>query len=228
MKKGVITVIGAGMCYMLFGSWQALPDMLSRRLQSLAQEHTYAGKALVLSLPKNTKVLIINTVEDNLTTLIGKLGSQSVLIFNGNMIKSEPTRPIIELITQHLRANPTRAFYLLGTTERTRVTEHPADSSYELALQSFLETLPRGIYLLGEDLQEAPLLIAPNTGTFNSIACSPLAHKEPIKALCTIGGLCSFEEGTLSATIVGAQEQKNIIITMGSTIADSSITRVTV
>jgi hypothetical protein len=68
---------------------------------------------------------------------------------------------------------------------------------------AFLATLPSALYLLGANLSEPPVRIAPYTSEatmFDRIACHPI-EKGPIKAICNLNPLCYYAEGVLSGTL---------------------------
>ncbi len=216
---------------LIAGSWWFLQTTTgTRRLQRLAQQQKgFGGKALVISLKAGSQVVVINTlkgddlqqelIEKNYLSPQGTLLDNRVIIFNGISIASNNDLTAIATL---MFANPYRVFYVMGPPIDLQDKQWLVEV-HDSATRSFFETMPLGIYLLAEDDNEAPLRISPTDNGFAKIACEPVTGKGPIRSVCSLGGVCSFEEGTLSGTVMGAQQKSNVIIDLATTLATSTI-----
>lgn len=204
----VILFLLSGVGWWLFATRQNV-DILVRNGSS-----EFGGKALVLSLPVGTRVVLLNNLHGDIRLFKkvlshaqkegciseeGILGDDCILLINGNAASTvHDDTSVLTRIATLIEHNPNKAFYLYGAAEKQRSLGH----EFPDASQRFLKTLPIGLFILGEDDEQAPILIAPRDDTrFAHIACQPVTAKDPIRAVCTVGSICSFDEGPLSAAI---------------------------
>ena len=214
------------------------------------REQGYLGKqALVLSLAEGSRVVLVGSVQGNdeslklivrglqqagLLSKAGELAPNTYLILNGDMLGATSSNgTVLETIVQLMSRNPERIWYLRGPEENVdTLSSHFASffgaqvsSSHLAKIQAFIATLPLGIYLFSQDLKEDPLRLSAyevDSGLFDRIACSAVAKKEPIRALCRLNDLCYYNEGALLGTIDGDDEGIDWVSMKGLERSDSS------
>ncbi len=233
---------------------RSLPqEKLMRMLEDLTVRHKHQGylgkEALVLSLSEGSQVVIMGSIKGNgdsfnlIVQGLQKAGilseslelkPQTYLILNGNALGAVTSNgEILMTIVQLMSRNPQRMWYLRGPEESMdtlashfRTFFGSRISSPQLkTIQQFMATLPVGIYLFAQDLQENPLRIAPydvESTVFDRIACTAVDDRGPVRAVCRLNELCYYNEGDLAGIIDSNDESINWTSMKGLEQADSS------
>jgi hypothetical protein len=125
--------------------------------------------------------------------------------------------------------NPGRVFYLRGPREEAvpfnahHLLNNPEYPPREQEVRALFSRLLIGAYIFAENLSEVPLRLVPagNDELLSRIFCQPVTGLEPLRALCKIDGLCSYQEGPVRT--LRAQNASYALITMASTLNKSSV-----
>ena len=214
--------------------------------QALEKKGFIGGQAGVFSFTKGSRLVILGDIYGESITfqerlqvlelqgLVTKdfdLMQNTYLLLNGNCLGDAPTiKEMLLVLKQLLMRNPGKVFLLRGPSEELlpfkkykdlNKHEYPA---LERALQDLYSRLLVGAYIFAEDLTEVPLRIVPtgrDTEQFSRIFCEPVVGQEPLRALCRLGELCSYEEGTVRTLM--SKSYSCAIITLDSTLEKSSV-----
>lgn len=210
---------------------RSLPgEKLIRTLSTLYRKRKnegFQGKhAIVISLPQNSKLIVVGEVFGNFEALMqirddlitkglltqsGMLSKGTYLLLIGPFLGSTSLNGhVLEWIARMMKDNPDAAWFLRSQDDaREKIRDLPLFDraltfDQRRKLNAWYATLPLAAYLLAENLSEPPLRITPfgsDSSIFDKIACRKIVTAGPIKALCKLNALCSYAEGPLAGTL---------------------------
>ena len=210
----------------------ALAALTNKRITS----GYYGRHALVLKAVKNENYIILANIEGEagaLRRIISDLQSKKILssdlrildeqanlIINGNSMGGPSDLEILNTIIELMQKNA-RVYYIRGVQEDKeywvdnslgkKLAELFPDFDYmRKKVRDFFNTLPLALYIVSQDQTKALRISYLSTSEeFQQIHCKATDQQSAIKAICTLGDLCSIKEDPLAATIVGQKEGIN-------------------
>ena len=208
--------------------FQSLREVTSKR----KEKGLYGRHVLTFRLSDPTSFIIVSNTQGDVHSFVrileelherGLLSLDfrlhfSYLILNGNAIGDSPyTIEMMRIILRLMEMNPDRFFYIRGQEEdkeywvdrplgeRIAFLFSPFDRQRN-ELREFFNTLPLAFYI--EDFQK-PVRISYFSNDYDELehlSCKK-AHDEKDMGFCTLGDLCSYAQGPLSAIIVGTDKE---------------------
>jgi hypothetical protein len=196
----------------------------------------YGRHALVLKAVKNENYLILANIEGEagaLQRIISDLQSKKILssdlhildehtslVINGNSMGGPSDLEVLKTIMELMQKNA-RVYYIRGVQEDKeywvdnslgkKLAELFPDFDYvRKKVRDFFNTLPLALYIVSEDEKKVLRISYLSVSEeFQRINCKATDQQSVIKAICTLGDLCSIKEDSLTATIVGQVEGVN-------------------
>lgn len=201
--------------------------------QNRQREGFYGRHALVLQAAQASTYVLMGAINGNNASyqlILDELKKKKIvaedlaiiapdtsIIINGPLGNEAPIELLGDLC-KLMEKNPLRLFVVRGDYEDKeqwvkeklgKIIEKidPYTDSWRIKMRTFFNSLPLALYLYPWGTDELPVRISwdgdeEDTG----LACRLVEHKQPIKAICSVGDSCSIAEPPLGVQIMGSPE----------------------
>jgi hypothetical protein len=220
----------------LFGKGRFERSVITRcytLAQKRKQEGFYGRHALVLQSPKAATYVLLGAINGSSSSyqrIIDELKKKRIVAEDLTIIAPDTSIIIVgplgnespmELLSdlcKLMEKNPLHVFVVRGDYEDKgqwmqeklgKIAENsdPESDSSRIKLRTFLNTLPLALYLYPWGSDALPVRISWDGEEEESgLACRLVEHKQPIKAICSVGDSCSIAEPPLGVQIMSSPE----------------------